>query len=83
MFGRKKVWRQMETGPRYWRKQVYISTMPRRSFLWFPESQPVSLATDVCPSLHGNKPGFGACLMSICYCKVTSTLENADKSVPE
>lgn len=32
----------METGPRYWSKRVYITTMPRRSFLWFPESQPVS-----------------------------------------
>lgn len=42
VFGRKKVWRQMETGPRYWSKRVYITTMPRRSFLWFPESQPVS-----------------------------------------
>lgn len=79
MVGRKKVWRQMERGPRYWSKRVYISTTPRRSFLWFPESQPVSLPINRCLHLHGNEPKLGACLISILYCKGKATLENADK----
>lgn len=41
------------------------------------------LYQQMCVRPHGNKPGLGACLMSICYCKVTSTLENADNTVPE
>lgn len=57
-FGRKKVWRQMETGPRYWSKRVHISKMPRRSFLWFPESQPLSLPMNDVRVYTGTGPSW-------------------------
>lgn len=58
---KEKAWRQMEPG-HMTKVHEQTSAPSRSSFLWFPESQPLSAPINSHPRLDGNTPRLGTCL---------------------